>query len=735
MQDSDSDTAMNDLTGIGRMLEAALPHALRFDLFDGAGEPLWSSGDIADRTVSGALLALPEDAFAGGQASRTGRRLRLHDGRTLHVFPVGEDTGDGLLTCLMPDPPGDGGAADTVARIMRPAADLVDVFRRSQREGEHGQQAANSARTELELLYDLDEQLDQAPHGQARLARLVGGCARHLGIGYSVLILPSKRVRISATHPSWKKADRRALDTAIVKRFLPSLSRRTTPSILDVSQVPPGVEGLEGGYQVLLCPLREGAHRVAGVLALVGRVDGRPLDDAARRFAALIARKAERVIEGNYDPLTGLVNRTGFEAHLREAYDELHSDDDGHMLVLFDVDKLQLVNDNFGHRAGDDYIRRFAAELQEALPECGVATRLSGDNFAVLLHRQSVDEAMEFAEDVRRRAQKLVYLRGDKALKTTVSAGIAAYRRDSGGVSGALVAPKVACTAAKEHGGDRVEVYDKDDHSIIRRAADIQLVGRLHNALDNDDFELVAQPIARLAGDAAYRHHEVLVRMFDDEGRHVLPDGFLSAAERYQLMPKLDRWIVDRALTQIAAGRALVESRQHRFGINLSGQSLGDDAFLDFVFERVRESGLPPGCLCFEITETAAVANMERARAFMASMRRLGCHFSLDDFGSGLSSFAYLKNFPVDSVKIDGSFVRDVTENRISEAMIAAITQVARVMGLETIAEFVTSDAICRRVRELGVDYAQGYFVGEPVALADVLTEEAGTHARTATAS
>jgi len=714
MERTGTTSAGVDVRAVGEALTALLPDACRIDFYGDGGQFVWSSAGGPDRQVTSALLALPPELFYAASTPAEPRRLTLPDGDALHAFPLEDSAGRraGVLACRWHDDGMDDcEPAAVVARALpllagllpeRPAGSQPDVA---------------GAHAELDLLYELEQQLEEAPHGQAQLAGLVRACGRHLGVGYSVLILPSKQIRIGATHRSWKGADRRALDEVIVGRFLPRLSRRRTPSVLDIATVPEGVSQAGDGYQLLLCPVRERGGRVSGVFALAGRTGGSGFGERERRFASLVARRAERVMESYYDGLTGLVNRVGFEAHLRESYRELATDEDNHALVIFDLDKLQLVNDSFGHDAGDDILRRFAAELQQAVPADGVATRLSGDNFGVLLHHCDVERAAAFAEDVRRRARRLSYLRGDKAVTLTVSAGVAAWRRESGGAAAALVAPKVACTAAKEHGRDRVEVYDQDDRSIIRRADDIRIVAHLQNALARDEFELVAQPIAPLNG-GGFAYHEVLLRMHGEDGEWLAPEQFLSAAERYQLMPRLDRWVVGRALDQVAAAPA---GARHVFAINLSGQSLGDDEFLGYVRERVEASGVPPAALCFEITETAAVANMDRAAAFIATMRELGCRFSLADFGAGLSSFAYLKDFDVDTLKIDGSFVRDVTANRVSEAMIAAITQVARVMGLATVAEYVTSESVRRKVRELGVDYAQGYHIGEPMPLADVV--------------
>lgn len=723
------------LPEIGELLSALLPAARRFDFYGDDGEFVWSSAGGPDRRVSKALLSLPPELFYTASTSAGPRTLALPDGETLLALPQDDAAGRriGLIACVWPDAAG--APAEALGLVARAVPLLSGLL--AQRAPDDTD--AGDEPTGLDLLYELEKQLEEAPHGQGQLAGLVRACGRHIGSGYSVLILPSKQIRISATHRSWKGVDRRALDEAIVRRFLPGLARRRTPSVLDIATAPDGVVQEANGYQLLLCPVREHDGRVNGVFALAGRIDGRRFGETERRLAALVARRAERVIESYYDALTGLVNRPGFEAHLRESYRQLTGDEDGHALVIFDLDKLQLVNDSFGHSAGDDILRRFAGELQQAVPDDSVVTRLSGDNFGVLLHRCGVERAVEVAEEVRRRARRLSYLQGDKAVTVTVSAGVAPWRRDSGGAAAALVAPKVACTAAKEHGRDRVEVYDQDDRSIVRRADDIRVVAHLQNALDRDEFELVAQPIEPLHGSGP-GYHEVLLRMRGEDGESLAPEQFLSAAERYQLMPRLDRWVVANALELMAgapdalsaAAAGASAAGRPVFAINLSGQSLGDDEFLGFVRERVEASGLPPAALCFEITETAAVAHMASAAAFIRTMRELGCRFSLDDFGAGLSSFAYLKDFDVDTLKIDGSFVRDVTGNRVSEAMIAAITQVARVMGLATVAEYVNSEPVRHKVRELGVDYAQGYYVGEPVPLADVVAALAADGRRAA---
>jgi EAL domain-containing protein (putative c-di-GMP-specific phosphodiesterase class I) len=267
-----------------------------------------------------------------------------------------------------------------------------------------------------------------------------------------------------------------------------------------------------------------------------------------------------------------------------------------------------------------------------------------------------------------------------------------------------------------------VEVYDRGDQSIIRRYDDMHIVSQIQSTLDSDGFVLMAQPIVSLTSDDSQQRYEILLRMKDSAGNSVPTETFLSAAERYQMMPQIDRWVISATLARLTEHRDYLTSSGARFAINLSGQSLGDDDILNFIEEEILSTGIPAGSLCFEVTESAAVSNHHKAQAFINALRDRGCRFSLDDFGAGLSSFAYLKSFKVDTLKIDGGFIRDIVDNRISESMVAAISQVAKVMELETVAEYVETREAMKIVTELGVDFAQGHAVGKPTPLESVLT-------------
>jgi EAL domain-containing protein (putative c-di-GMP-specific phosphodiesterase class I) len=304
-----------------------------------------------------------------------------------------------------------------------------------------------------------------------------------------------------------------------------------------------------------------------------------------------------------------------------------------------------------------------------------------------------------------------------------MSIGIASFDRSSGDEGNALTTARMACEAAKEHGRDRIEIYDEGNRSVVRRYDDMQLVAEIQQALDGNEFELLAQPITSLSGDTSSPRFEILLRMEDGEGGRIQTGALFSAAERYRMMPQIDRWVVSTTIAKLSAVREFVEGQNATFAMNLSGQSLGDDDFLQFIEQEIDRSNLPESSLCFEITESSAVSNLKKAQAFIDRLRERGCQISLDDFGAGLSSFAYLKNFNVDTLKIDGGFIRDITDNRISESMVAAITQVAKVMKLKTVAEYVETEETWTLIRELGVDFAQGHFIGKPITLDSVLSD------------
>jgi diguanylate cyclase (GGDEF)-like protein len=707
------------------LLHSLVPRAQCFCFYDGDRQRVWSSDGAEDFEVDGFMADLPDEVVNGIRSAADCIRRTLNSGRTVVVLPVLGDSAMrlGWLIAVFSRNAGKSSAfsSSLVAGILAPAVDVIGESLVLGRRVEELSRHSNEVEDELALVYEVDEKIHGMSRSHAGLAQLVGQSGRFLGIAYSVLLMPSKRIRVSATHSSWKNVNRKVLDRYLVDYLMPRIGSQCGPRVFEIPATGHSGDVAEQGYQALLCPLLDRHGNIEGVLAQLGRVSGERFGKAERRFMAHIVRKVEYVIERSFDAMTGIMNRSGFEAQLRESAQSLGEDRHAHQLIYFDLDNLQLVNDTFGRKAGDEVIVRFARLLEEGLPRNAVVSRLTGDEFCILLTHSGGDEAQALAHSIRDKGEALRYLEGDKSLQITMSVGIAEFSDRSGGDGRALTSARMACEAAKDHGRDRIEVYDDQNLSMIQRHDDMQLVSQIQQALDADSFELFAQPIRRLAGDAGAPRFEILLRMPDGTGNDVASSALFSAAERYHLMPQIDRWVVSATISRLAECAEALATAQANFSVNLSGQSLGDDEILEFIDDEFSASGLDPAHVCFEVTESAAVSNLQKAQAFIDALRERGCKISLDDFGAGLSSFAYLKNFKVDTLKIDGGFIRDITGNRISESMVAAITQVAKVMQLETVAEYAENDETLALIAEIGVDFAQGHAVGRPMPLDEAL--------------
>lgn len=717
------------------LLQSLAPRAESFCFYDLQRSCAWSSEGTEDYEINNYVADLSDESMAGNDPRSTMLRRTLPSGRTLLVLPVygGKDESLGILVAAFSKNAGKSSSFDpeVLQSKLLPAVQIIGETFRLNQELRAAEEKVGVYDKELAFVYQVDEKFHGTSRSHASLAQLVGQAGRFLNIAYSILLMPAKRIRISATHSSWKNVNKKSLDKYLIDTLFDEIEGQRYPVIFEIPAVENSDQPWERGYQALLCPIVDQGGNVEGMLAQLGRVNDESFDQSHMRFMSHIARKVEYVIEQSFDTMTGLMNRAGFESQLLESKAALEQSKDCHQIIYFDLDNLRLVNDTFGHEAGDEVIVRFAQLLEEVLPKNAVATRLTEDDFVILMTHSTVEQAVEVAEKVRNSSDELRYLQGDKSLQVTVSIGVAEFSaKTSEGT--AMTAARLACDSAKDHGRDRVEVYEEDNQSVIRRYDDMHLVSQIQQTLDADGFQMMAQPIVSLHENDSIDRYEILLRMNDNRGNPIATKAFFSAAERYQLMPQIDRWVVSNTLARLAQHIDYLKETHAIFGINLSGQSLGDDDILNFIEYEIESSGVPWQSICFELTESAAVSNRKKAQAFIDTLRKRGCKFSLDDFGAGLSSFAYLKNFKVDTLKIDGGFIRDITENRISESMVAAITQVAKVMELETVAEYVESAETKELITKLGVDCAQGFAVGKPIPLGDVLAgliEQAQTSA------
>jgi diguanylate cyclase (GGDEF)-like protein/PAS domain S-box-containing protein len=421
--------------------------------------------------------------------------------------------------------------------------------------------------------------------------------------------------------------------------------------------------------------------------------------------------------QASHDALTELSNRAEFETRVAEALVDAQRHHHQHVLCYLDLDQFKVVNDTCGHAAGDELLRQLAQQLGMAVGKDDLLARLGGDEFGILLRNCTIARGFEFTNGLCSLVKDFRFNWKGKIFQVGVSAGLVAVDAATGTLAEALSCADSACYVAKEQGRNRVHVFRPDDSALAQRKGQMQWVQRLKRALDEERFCLYSEsflPLSVRAADIA--PHEILLRMVDEEGREIAPMAFIPAAERYQLMTRIDRWVITRTFSLLAKAqqRSLATANTPRqvFALNLSGQSLSDDGFLGFVVDLLDHSGLAPESICFEITETAAIANLARASRLITILKGMGCLFALDDFGSGLSSFAYLRNLPVDFLKIDGSFVLKSLNDPVDYAMVDAINRLGHLMGLRTIAEHVHHRTLLDRIKALGVDYAQGHSLG-----------------------
>ncbi len=523
----------------------------------------------------------------------------------------------------------------------------------------------------------------------------------------------------------WKTREAKGRPLAEVFHIVNGLSRETEPSPIEAclrenrvvglasNTILIGRDGREFAIEDSAAPIRNrGGEVVGGVLVFYDVTQ-------SRHATHLLGYHA------SHDPVTGLINRKEFERRLCEFRVRARERGERHALYYLDLDQFKIVNDTCGHGAGDQLLKQLTGRLASRVRESDVLARLGGDEFGLLLANCPLERALGLAEQIRDAVSEVRFDWEGRSFDLRASIGLVSIGAESPTAGELLGQADAACHVAKQKGRNRVQVYETGDLDMARRHGEMQWVSRLNRALEEDRFVLYCQAIAPLGEGAV--HGEVLLRLRDEDGRLVPPGEFIPAAERYDLMPAIDRWVIRSTLAIL--GRRLADGTGRSgevVAINVSGASLGEDDFEGFLRGQFEAHGVPFSSVCLEVTETAAVGSLEQAAGLIRSLQADGCRFALDDFGSGLSSFMYLKSLPVDYLKIDGSFVRAMVDNPVARATVQAIHTVGSAIGIRTIAEFVENDAILAQLREMGVDYAQGYGIGRPVPIEEYLSGTAG---------
>lgn len=708
-------SARPNLDPYGQLLRMLMPRALGIGFYDASANPLWVAdgydGPDPAPLVHAALAQVPPATTA-----RIDGFTHDHQGAPAYVFRLRNSEGDVIAVATLLTRDGENRPYSFVQSLVQPALECL------QRELEARESVGlltadlRSRDDDLELLLRIAPDDPDSPLHGDELGALVQTCVDHLGCLLGALVVPERNVAICKAPYGGRpqveiltKIHRHLLNWAQLQRRNLVINKIKVRPI----ELPP--------YKILCTPVRHASGRVVGFLAMFREEDAPSFEPRTERLIELLSRKTTTTLQNNYDALTALLTRSAFEMQVRALLASRRAPLPECVLYL-DVDRVHVVNDNFGMHVGDELIGKVAEVLRKKARPGALAARIAGDRFAVFLPDCTLEFSQQIGEMLRRQCSELTYARGDGTVQVSVSVGAAELPVESQNrLAHGLANAELACKAAKDRGRNRVEIFQDADQSIMRRHADVVVVQALHEALAADRFALFAQPILPLGADHTEPRFEFLLRMVNENSELLPPEKFLSAAERYQLLPAIDRWVVKNALAALAQHATTLRGRDIRFSMNISGASIASEEFLEFLESAIRDSGVPPETLCFELTETSAVSNLQRADRLMQRLRVLGCTFALDDFGTGLSSLVYLKSLPVSVLKIDGAFVRDAGINQRTESMVRAIAQLAHTMGMETVAEYVETDELRTRMASLGVDFGQGFAIGRPVPIDEIL--------------
>jgi len=442
--------------------------------------------------------------------------------------------------------------------------------------------------------------------------------------------------------------------------------------------------------------------------------------EAKKKLIAQSKSSEKLVYLTRHDALTGLPNRIEFESKVKRAVTLARKSSNEYVLCFLDLDQFKVVNDTAGHMAGDEMLKQLSVILQNHIRKSDTLARLGGDEFGLLIENCDLSTAKGKVQDILELIDDFRFQWDNCVFRVSASVGMAIIDQHSRSYIDLLKQTDIACYAAKNSGRNRLHVYQEQDENLVEQSDQMLWVPKINEALEKDRFKLYAQAIMPTDTSDGCINFEVLIRLQDSENNIIPPGAFLPTAERYNLITKIDYWVIQNTFAWLQKNRKKIDPHCH-FSINLSGQSLGDENVLYFITDLLGKNLIPTSMIHFEVTETMAISNLKSAKHFIQKVRALGCGVSLDDFGSGLSSFGYLKNLDVDTLKIDGIFVRDILDDPIDAAMVEAINTIGHVMGLKTVAEFVENEHIARKLIEIGVDYLQGYGIGKPLPIDDIL--------------
>jgi diguanylate cyclase (GGDEF)-like protein len=582
-----------------------------------------------------------------------------------------------------------------MSRLQHSTADVTATIERTQ---------------DLEWLFNVAGDLKREGGDSHLLSGLLGAACERMGGALGVIHLPGKNLSLVHVAHEAGSAELRQSASQAQPHLLAWATRRREPLMVNEPPRPPSPVP---PVKFLSVPVVASAGRVLGFLAFFQPSKGSGFTERQQYLAGHLARQVIQLVESQFDLMTGLPKRAALETQFDGlCAQQPHAN---RSIVYLDIDELHICNETHGFELGDEIIVRVAQALTSGpLPDSGLVARISADSFAAIIDNMDPREAAVVAARIQDAVRKIRIGPDQEPLKVSVSCGVAAIVDMPKGFARALAAAELACKTAKDRGRDRVEIYACEDSSMMRRHDDVIVVGQLREAIRTERLVLFAQPIVALRPDRPISGYEVLLRMRNEDGSLTPPGKFMSAAQRYQLLPQIDRYVLRRTLEIASPYRGVLREMPATLSINISGQSIGDESFVEFMLKTLRESQIPPGLVTCEITEQTAVSSLAKAAQMMSRLREAGCGVALDDFGVGANTFAYLKGLPATRIKIDGSFVRDMLTNKRSAAMVQSLVALAKQFGLETVGEYVENEDLAKALTALGVDYGQGYGFGKP---------------------
>ncbi len=585
---------------------------------------------------------------------------------------------------------------------------------------------------ELNLIYATDDDIQNHAEADAALDRLIENCSEYLGVPLSALIVPQCNVNIHYPQEPSTIDDIDAVLEYISDQRIKQSGNSPEPVILNSLEdyASEGLDQVVSGKFISIPILTKGGA-ARGILACYKPEADVDYSNSDKNLLLTMARKVTKILNANFDTLTGLMSREAFECSTESALLLSKQTQNVSSILYINIDKTQIVNDVASLHAGDAVIKQVAAIIKSHLKEVKMIARIGGDIFGVLIENCGKEAAAKIANEIRLAISNEDFSWKQHKFDVTISIGVCELNEQTVSVTSAITAAEVSCDTAKEQGRNATVIDNDSNLQVLERKNDMHWVNRVQEALREQKFLLFAQPIQVLNGNPEAFHFEILLRMRDEDGSILSPGAFMHAAETYKVMPDLDAYVIKTAISTLEAYSPLIGGKHGSIAINLSGQSIRKNGFLDFILQQLSHSSVPANAFCFEVTETATLGCLNEAKHFIEQIKKIGCKFSLDDFGTGLSSFSYLKQLPVDYLKIDGSFVMNIVEDRVNDEMVRAIHRIGQVMNLKTIAEFVEDEAVMDHLRSIGINYGQGYHIGKPIPIEEclgMLTNNLGQH-------